>query len=1264
MPQPIPDPLPDPAILARNLAALARTSPAAVRAIAAASPAANLRLVATSADLPSVLEGIGPSERALCSRRDPAAEARRFADRLDPRDAAAAILLGFGAGHHVAEVSRRYTGTGGVLVFEPDVPMLRFVLERIDHSTWITPAHVALITDPSDSVAITNAFRGIEPLIAMGVRLMPHAPSLPRLAGSAARFGEQLTNVVRAIKTNVMTTLVQSETTLRNILMNLDRYATGDGIAPLSGVAAGRPAIVVSAGPSLRRNLDQLADPRVRERVVVIAVQTVLKTMLARGIRPDLVTALDHHEVSRRFYEGVTAPDVEGVTLVVEPKANPAILDAFPGRILCSEDDLAESLLGDLRRHHGPITPGATVAHLAYHLARHMGCDPVILIGQDLGFTDGQYYAAGAAIHEVWSGELSAFRTLEMFEWERIVRARHRLHKAVDPAGRPIYTDEQMLTYLVQFERLFEQDAGRGLTTIDATQGGVAKRATTAMTLREALAPTLAAPPPPDWRELWIARQRSTTDNHAAGQPAGRPPPSIAAVIDRVRRVRQDAWKVSTRSRAAAALLERILTEQKDQRLVNELIGRIKDIELEVTGLETAYRLTQFINQTGALNRYRADRTIELDNASLGALGVQAAQTRRDIQNVTWIADAAEHLGSMLEAALVALEGGPKQLRETPPPAPIAPAPRSEPNAGMAGVTATSALPPASPVIAAIIPVDPDVGGLGTARSLESIIFPAENLLESTLRRLSGTTSLSAIYLLAEQPERVRQLAGPAPSHLRIEIIPVEPGALSARRRGVGPARAVAYSCWRGGLAGLSCYDEAFDPALFARVMHERAIDAAVIVGADWALVDPELVDQVVARHLEQPAQRPLTFCQCPPGLGAACIASSLVLDLARQADRAGPLASIGGVLSYFPSNPRSDLIVSPACVTLAPKVRDLPVRCVPDSEPRRKLLLTALDEIDARAAWAGAPEIGGAIAAREASILHSVPQLVTLELCTGRLSSGRRREWAQESHDACERPVLDPALARRIFDQLADARADIVLTLAGAGDPMLHPSWLDIAADAKAAGIATVHLRTELSAPDDQIDRLIADAASPNGVIDVISIDLMADRRDTYSLIMGVDAFDRVTRNLERLLLGRRPRSAAAGIPTPWIVPRLTRCDAVCDQIESFYDKWLTRCGHCVIDPLPRPVRGERIEPLPPPASALWRRARSGLSILCDGSVPHELDDVQGVSPAGSLASASVRELWKRLHRARLDAHTAADRQVQRATRPAPAPAVPQTQL
>src|SRR5262249_52349373 len=114
-----------------------------------------------------------------------------------------------------------------------------------------------------------------------------------------------------------------------------------------------------------------------------------------------------------------------------------------------------------------------------------LGCDPIIFIGQDLAFTGHVYYAPGVAMHRAWTPELGRFVTLEMKEWQRIVRHRPILRKVDGADGRSLYTDEQMFTYLQQFERDFARAPQK---IIDATQGGAAKRGTVAMPLSEAIA--------------------------------------------------------------------------------------------------------------------------------------------------------------------------------------------------------------------------------------------------------------------------------------------------------------------------------------------------------------------------------------------------------------------------------------------------------------------------------------------------------------------------------------------------------------------------------------------------------------------------------------------------------------------------------------------------------------------------------------------------------------------------------------------------------
>ena len=73
-----------------------------------------------------------------------------------------------------------------------------------------------------------------------------------------------------------------------------------------------------------------------------------------------------------------------------------------------------------MRINKARLPGGSTVAHLAYYLAEHLGCDPIIFVGQDLGFTDGLYYLPGTSYEDVWRPELGRFCTMEMKNWEQL----------------------------------------------------------------------------------------------------------------------------------------------------------------------------------------------------------------------------------------------------------------------------------------------------------------------------------------------------------------------------------------------------------------------------------------------------------------------------------------------------------------------------------------------------------------------------------------------------------------------------------------------------------------------------------------------------------------------------------------------------------------------------------------------------------------------------------------------------------------------------
>lgn len=1196
-----------PATLERNLAAIARSSPRVADLLRVTPPAADVAFFPTDDRLPggdAALSATIPGSRGpvlLASRRRPLDEADQLARAVPVESAATVVVMGFGLGHHVAAIARRIERTGVIWVFEPDARLLRAVLERVDHSAWIDRANVVFFTEPDDSASISAATRGIEGLIAMGARFVDHPPSLARLAPlGASRFRDRVAEAVRAVKTTVVTTLAQSGVTIHNMLMNLDHVAWRPGVGELAGTAAGRPAIVVSAGPSLRRNVHLLERPGVREKFVIIAAQTVLRPLLARGIRPHYVTALDYHEISRRFYEGLSPDDVRGVTLVAEVKANPAILDAFPGDLRVGGDDFLTDLLGpDLAGHLPPLPPGATVSHMAYYLARHMGCDPVILVGQDLGFTDGQYYAAGAAIHDVWACELNPFNTLEMMEWQRIVRARPILRRATDAHGRPLYTDEQMAAYLAQFERDFQADAARGLTTIDATEGGVAKSHAAPMTLADALsrfepAGAWEPPAPPDARP---------GDRRAALERIG----------ERLRSVRREVGALERLSAATASRLREMLDHQRDQARVNHLIEQVHATRAEVERLPRARGLTDRLNQVGVFRRVRADRALQLAD-KLDPMERQRRQIERDLSNTSWLAEAAAHLGGMLDEAGRVLGGAPKVTRD-PPVEAVDPA------------DPPGAAPVRRRAIAAILPVDPRRAALDAPRDLAEPFLGGENPLRLTLARLARCARVTRAVLLGEDVDTLRRLAGDAPDGLRLEFVRTDGPPMGARARALRGARAWASACWRGGLASATIFDEVVAPRVMADAMDRLAIDAAVVLGPDWIAVDPALTDALVDRHLEDPERHRLTFTQAAPGLAPLVIERSLMSELAAAAERGGAFASIGGLLGYLPRQPRlrADPIAGPACVHVPPAVRDAGVRVIADG--RSAVLGAAMARLGDRAASATAEEVARAIAETEEP--EPAPHELILELCTGRRTGGLRAAWRPGAAELIERTPMPRATAERLLDELASARPGSAVSFGGCGDPMLHPDLPALAAAARRAGLA-VHVRTELACRRDRLDALLD--AEP----DVISVDLMADSAATYRAVMGADLFEMVIANMEHLL---SRRVGAGGIPVPWVVARLTRCDAILEELESFFDRWLTLSGAAVIDPLPEPAPGERIEPLPKPAAAARRLWSQRMAVLCDGRVPASEHDLAGEHAVADAGRDGLMPAWRRLlaHRRRV---------------------------
>lgn len=565
----------------------------------------------------------------LHSRYDPVKEAATRAEAVPLEDKFCFMVGGFGLGYDVAALIARLKGDAIVLVSESSLPLLAAGLCCVDVADAIGAGKLIFFTS-DDKARIHERLRPHNALVMLGAQLVSH-PASQQIAGEFhGRIRSLLTDFVAYVRMSLVTLVANSQITCRNIANNLPMYVCTPPLEVIPPVFRGRPGIIVSAGPSLRKNGHLLAEAR--GRAVICAVQTVLKPLLARGVRPHFVTSLDFHEVSGHYFEGVG--DLSDVHLIAEPKVTWHVIDKYPGPVSMLGNEFAELLIGEPLAKRTRLTAGATVAHLSFYFLRWLGCDPIIFIGQDLAYTGHVYYAPGVELHATWRSEINRYSTLEMKEWERIVRNRSVLRKTRDIHGREVFTDELLFTYLEQFEK---DIAGTGMRVINATEGGAHIHGTEVMTLREALDRYCAAPLPDDA----FAYRRTARWFDPAGLDEARS--EIKSRLDEVR-------EVAALCEEMLAVLKELqgLTDQPDR--FNRRLARVDQLRARLNESYRGYRVINAAAQLSELRRFSADRRLGLSDVT----GAERAkrQLSRDVEFVSATRDGAKVAMEILEAAL------------------------------------------------------------------------------------------------------------------------------------------------------------------------------------------------------------------------------------------------------------------------------------------------------------------------------------------------------------------------------------------------------------------------------------------------------------------------------------------------------------------------------------------------------------------------------------------------------------------------------------
>jgi len=294
-----------------------------------------------------------------------------------------------------------------------------------------------------------------------------------------------VSDAMSSIVSIMKSAIILAEKTRGSCYANLAKIVYHPPITLFRGMYTGCPGIVVSAGPSLAKNIDVLAE--MQERGILVAVSTVCSRLLEHGIVPDFVCTLDYHPVSAEYIRRVDSK-MQDSTLIALPGAASEAVNAWHGRMSFTGDSSLQHVLKSLGADREPLEGGGTVAHLAFSFSRHLGCDPIVFVGQDLSYTETETHFEGAGlvggkdyIKQLRPPEEAKRIGYNLYEYKG-TRIAPLLREAEGIGGETVYTDMHMASYATQFAHLFERTKA---TVINATEGGILKQGCQILPLKD-----------------------------------------------------------------------------------------------------------------------------------------------------------------------------------------------------------------------------------------------------------------------------------------------------------------------------------------------------------------------------------------------------------------------------------------------------------------------------------------------------------------------------------------------------------------------------------------------------------------------------------------------------------------------------------------------------------------------------------------------------------------------------------------------------------
>jgi len=400
------------------------------------------------------------------SKYNPVREAEKFAQSLKFKKGSILVIFGFGLGYFVREIIKSFGPQNFIVIYEPDNAVFSKVVDSGLCDDIFQNERVYVISG-GDYNALNSFFQiTIDENVYMRCKTFVTPTYKELYIDEQVKFFKIIKKLMDINSVTRNTTWFFAESWMKNSYCNFENTLSSYSLFDMRGIFEGKTAVVVSAGPSLKKNMALLKE--IKGKIPIISVFVAAKVIMENGIIPDFIVSVDSNQAGMK--EGI----YDKIPLIYIPSISKGFIDAHKGKHIIKVTNVngLEAFVFSKYKYGNEfytISGGGSVACDCAAIAASWGIKNIIFVGQDLAYTDNLLHVEGTE-HDIKDiDELDR----DMFEVPAV-------------GGSTVLTDTVFMYYINWFEKFASINKHR-FNLIDATEGGALIKNTEVMTLREAI---------------------------------------------------------------------------------------------------------------------------------------------------------------------------------------------------------------------------------------------------------------------------------------------------------------------------------------------------------------------------------------------------------------------------------------------------------------------------------------------------------------------------------------------------------------------------------------------------------------------------------------------------------------------------------------------------------------------------------------------------------------------------------------------------------